>query len=488
MQNDSNDIAERGTRAILWRSVAMAAVLGVELVRSILLARMLPIEIFGIYAFAAAMINFSGILPRFGTDSALLYHQNVSDQDVAEAAAVHFSFRLLLTSFWVLLATAAALLFTDGVLQIALLALVLANAGLQLADTARVLLLRHIAHRRLALLAVLNALVSTPIALFIAWQQATIWALLVIDLVTCTLTLVVLYFWRPIWRPRLVWSAEIMHYFTHFGMRQLASELFQQGMRSLDKLWLGITQGSIALGLYSRAFAFGLTPSRLLIQPIVPVISGVFLQLKDQPEKFSNSIFLILALVIRVGAFIVGCVLVIGPELILLLLGEKWLPILNAFEIMLIAGLFLTLNHVIEHIFLARAQPGYLMKIRGFQLLLLSILLLILTPALGINGAALAFLIANIAGVLTLLLKAAIFSRQRIKQLLLTPIMILLIGYLSIDWLQSQVLLMSQLWLTVVIDLMLFALLFIFLTLMLEKKLAVDLYGFVFQQIKKLKA
>ena len=481
-----HEIAKRSTTALMWRGTAMVAVLVIVLIRSVLLARLLPVEVFGIYAFAAAIIRISGILPRFGTDSALLYKSPMAG-DEETAAAVHFSFRMLLTMIWLVLAASSALLFTSGSLQTALLTLVAAHAGLQLAGTAQILLIRHIVHRRLAIIAVLNAAITTPIAILWALKAPGLWPLLSIDLISCLITLLALYLWRPLWRPRFAWSPKVIRYLSNFGVRQLTTELFLHGMRSLDKLWIGIVMDTASLGLYSRAFVFGLTPSRLLIQPVVPVVAGVFAEFSNKPDLFSRSAFLITVLVIWLGCLLAGCLLVVAPEFILLLLGEKWLPMLTSFRILLIAGLFLSVNNIIAHIYLAKGIPGRLMRIRGFQLMILLAALILLTPRAGFDGAAIAFLLSNLIGTLISLPKAEIVERQPFRKLFLIPTLILLCGYLATWWFQIQSPVTESLITAIVIKLGIFIASFIALSLILERQLLKELYGFVYRQLRTLR-
>ncbi len=51
------EVGKRSATALAWRSAATATVFVVEMVRSVLLARLLPVELFGIYAFSAAIVG-----------------------------------------------------------------------------------------------------------------------------------------------------------------------------------------------------------------------------------------------------------------------------------------------------------------------------------------------------------------------------------------------------------------------------------------------
>ena len=81
-------LAQRAVAAVSWNLGTNLLKIAVLLARAILLARLLPVETFGVYALATAIVTLSGILPQWGMGSAFL-HRAPQTADEDHAAAVH---------------------------------------------------------------------------------------------------------------------------------------------------------------------------------------------------------------------------------------------------------------------------------------------------------------------------------------------------------------------------------------------------------------
>ena len=198
--------------------------------RSVLLSRLLPIDVFGIYGLASSVVSLSLPLTDFGMFGAFL-HRAPETEDEEQAASNYFTLKLCFTLVWSIVLVAGAFIFTIGSTRMALVLLTITTGALHLAQVPKTILTRRVVHRRLALIQVLNALVTTSVAVGLAWQGVTLWALLATDVVTLILVIVILHLWRPVWRPRLRWSFPVVRYFLRFGSRNFLASILA-GLKS----------------------------------------------------------------------------------------------------------------------------------------------------------------------------------------------------------------------------------------------------------------
>lgn len=63
-------LAERSVTSVAWNTGTNLVKVAILLGRSIILARLLPVEVFGVYILATSIVTFSGIIPTFGMGSA----------------------------------------------------------------------------------------------------------------------------------------------------------------------------------------------------------------------------------------------------------------------------------------------------------------------------------------------------------------------------------------------------------------------------------
>jgi O-antigen/teichoic acid export membrane protein len=398
-------LAHRTVSSTAWSMAGNVARMGVLFLRSVLLARLLPVEVFGVYGYAASLVGIASVAADFGTGRAFI-HRASETADEGQAAAVHFTLTLGLSVAWVAALVAGALLFAGGQTRQVLLVLTASRAVGHLASTPSLILSRRVAYRRLVLIEVLNALLTTLVALGLAWRGATLWALLSVDIVGAVVLVVGLYLWKPVWRPALAWSAETVRYFLGFSSQIFVGRLLAQGLARVDDLWVGYYLGKEPLGFYSRAFAFAGYPRAVFAKSIDKVTAGTYAELKGNRLSLSRAFYRTNTILVRTGFLLGGLFALIAPEFIRLLIGAKWLPMLGTFRLMLVLTLLNPVKGTVANLFVAVGKPNQVVRARLVQFGVLLVGLYCLGPRFGPSGVALAQDIMLIVGTVLLFRQA----------------------------------------------------------------------------------
>jgi O-antigen/teichoic acid export membrane protein len=454
----------------------------VGLVRSILLTRLVPVQAFGIYAFAGSIVSLTKVLPNFGMVAALVHRSpETADEDLA--AGVHFTLQSIFSAVWVAGLVAAAFIFSEGQNRIALLALATLTAATSLTQPAQAILIRRVEHRRLALLQLTDILVSATAAILFAWRGIGLWALLITDVVTFATSYLFLYLWRPAWRPKLKWVPPIIRYFLRYGIRNVTAQGLLQALNEVDDLWTGAFLGNVALGFYSRAYAFATYPRMILATAVNKVAGGTYAELKGQRKRLSQAFFRANALLIRSGFLLAGLLFATAPELVTVMLGKEWLPMLDAFRLMLVFTLLDPIKITVSDLFLAIGLPGDVVRVRAIQLVVLILTLFALGPSLGIMGVAIAVDSMLLVGMAILLVRAREHVDFSARRLFLAPVLGLALGlWLSLAATNIQAVAASD-WLMGVIKAAIFATVFGAVLLATERREILTMIGFVIQQV-----
>jgi len=460
-------LARRTVTSISWNFAANLATVGILAVRMILLTRWLTPDIFGIYTFALSIIVLTAIVPNFGMGQAFI-HRAEQTENENEAAAVHFTLRLLFSSVWAVVLLAGALMFAEGSLQLALLVLVPVYLFTHLTQTPILILRRRVEHRRLAVIDFVIVVLTSIVALALAWNGAGLWALLATDLIVLIVRFFALYAWRPVWRPRLRWNDELVRYYVQFGSRVFVADALERAIDRVDDLWVGVFLGQSALGIYARAYAFATYPSKILAAPLNTVAGGTYAELKHDRLRLSQAFFRNNAFLVRIGFLFAGALALLAPELILLL-GDQWQAMLTPFRLMLLFLLLEPIKLTVGLLFVAVGQPQQLAGARGIQLLVLVIGLLLLGTAWGVNGVALAVDIMLMAGIAVLLRRAHAFVDFSTWRLFFVPLLAFCLAMgvtLALIWAVP----MQNLWLAAAIKLASFAAVYLAVWLAMEHK------------------
>lgn len=461
-------LARRSVSSTAWNISANFGKVAILFVRSVLLARLLPVETFGIYALAGSIVTLSVLLPRFGMGEAFL-HRAPETNDEGDAAAVHFTLKLIFTLAWAALLVVGTLVFTTGETRTAMLLLIGTGVGMELTQTPRLILVRRVVHRRLALLQLINALLTTIVALGLAWQGATLWALLATDVVTLLLTVVLLYIWRPVWKPRLAWVSSTIRYFLHFGGRSFPAGALLMLLDRLDDLWTGVFLGEVALGYYSKAYRFATYPRFILAAPVNMVAGGTYAELKDDRRRLSQAFFRVNALLLRSGFLLAGLMALVAPEFIRLLLGAKWLPMLDAFRLMLVYTLLDPIKITVASVITTSGMPEKVVRARFIQLLILIAGLVTLGTRFGIVGVAVAVDAMLVVGILLLLREARRFVDFSWFRLFAVPALALLVGLFA-AWLALNLVgVLQSDWISAIIKVAVFSVLYTLTLFALER-------------------
>jgi len=425
------NLIKRSINSITWNLAAQIIYLSVGVIRSIFLARYLSVEVFGIYALAGAVINLSAVLPGFGMSGALL-HRSSESKDESLAASAHFSLVLLFTLLWALLVTAGILLFSHGQMRIALFVLMIVAIGMQFTLTPHTILLRRVLHRRLAYIQIVTVILASFTAILLAFYNAGLWALLSTDIVMLMVSLIGFYVVKPFFIPNLRCRSEIIKYFLRFGSQNFMNIVMLQIMTRIDKLWIGGCLGKVNLGFFSRAQRFAGYPNLLFSASLVSVLGGTFAELNGKRKQISQLFSDANALIIRSGAFFAGLFILTAPDLILLFLGEKWLPMLPALRYLLIYQLFSPVRSTSVNLLIAQGKPGYVNIARIIQLSVLGVGMYLLRNGGTIEGMALALNIMQIVGIGILYLFATKYVDFSFLKLFTIPILASIFsGYLA---------------------------------------------------------
>ncbi|MEA3337468.1 MAG: oligosaccharide flippase family protein [Chloroflexota bacterium] len=476
----SESLSKRSITSASWNIGASIITVAVLFVRSILLARMLPVDTFGVYAGASAIVGLTVILPNFGMGGAFL-HRAPETENEDRAAAVHFSLKLVFLLVWAVLLGAAAWVFAENPLRTAILVLLIATFGMQLAETPRLILTRRVVHRRLALLQVLRALATTMVAIALAFRGADLWALLATDLTAMLLTLLVLYVWRPVWRPHLAWFSGVVDYYLRFGSRNFVAVALMKALDKIDDLWTGFYLGATALGFYSRAYTFAIYPRRFLAMPINLVAGGTYAELKNDRHRLSQAFFRTNAFLVRTGFLLAGLLLLVAPEFILLLLGEKWLPMLDAFRLMLVFTLLDPIKTTVGDVFIAVGRPEVLVRARTAQLVILLIGLFTLGATFGISGVALAVDAMLIAGMAILFWQARSHVDFSLRRMFAIPSLALVLGIAATFAVLSGLGIDNANWYTAILKTTAFSTTYLGILLLLERAQVLEMLAMLRQ-------
>jgi O-antigen/teichoic acid export membrane protein len=421
-------LSQRSVRSVKWNTIATVLGFPVSFIQTVLLARLLPVEYFGVVAAVNSIIGLSSTVFEFGLSNAYV-HRAPETQDEEHATAVFFTLRLVFDSAWAIFLLVFGWSTLTGTRQWVLIFLVVTGYLYRLTTVPQVLLLRRVQHRRLAVLSIVGSLSVAVVSIAIAWFTRSIWALLVSSIITLVFGITGFYLWKPVWKPKLAWDGKTVRYFLGFGARNLVNNVLDGALDNSDNLWTGYFLGDFLLGYYSRAFRFAIYPRILLTQPVNSVAMGTFAEVKTDRLRLSKAFFRSSVFLTRLGFLLAGLLSAIAPQFIVLFLGEKWLPMLTAFRLMLLYSLLDPLRVITSSVLIAVGKPQKVSLVRMLQLITLGIGLFTLGFTYKIAGVAISMDLMVLVGVLLSLRIVREYVDFSMLRLFAPPVLALLAGF-----------------------------------------------------------
>lgn len=344
----------------------------IGLVSTVILARLLAPEDFGIIAMASVAIALADVMLDLGVNVALIRNRNATQAHYDTAWTIRLIQMSIATIVLVLTAPFAAEYFHDErvkpVLQVLAFSLLISgceNIGIvafqkqmQFGAEFRFLFVRRIAG------------VSTTV--IAAWLLHSYWAL-VIGALTGRAVGVVLSYWVHPMRPRL--SFEKFREIFSISQWVLIRSIGTYAQHNLPRILVGRWSTAATMGAYTLADEISAMPSTELLAPLNRVLYPAFSEVQDNPEQLKRLFLLaqgvqaLLAMPATVGLALVA------DEAVRIILGEKWLIAVPFIQVLALVGIAQALS----------SSCGYVLtilgKIRNLVLLVWAQLLLFVTFA-----------------------------------------------------------------------------------------------------------
>ncbi len=147
-----------------------------------------------------------------------------------------------------------------------------------------------------------------------------------------------------------------------FSANVFSTRLLFYVNRNADNLLIGRVLGSTALGMYALAYNLMLVPSSRLTWPVTDVLFPAFSEIQDDARRVAQAWFRVTR---AIGAVTVPAMLgliVVAPEFVVVVLGDKWSPAIPLVRLLAWVGLLQSLQGLNSSILLARDRTGTLLR------------------------------------------------------------------------------------------------------------------------------
>src|SRR6266576_1658808 len=303
--------------------LAQGAKFILNLVSTMILARLLTPRDFGLMAMVMTVTSFMRVFKDAGLSIATVQRERITHAQVSNLFWINVAVSALCTLIIAASAPVVGRFYHDfRVVNITLLlSITFLISGLTVQHQA--LLKRQMRFKALALIEVGSMAAGVLVAIIMALRGYSYWSLVFssvfMEIAGLVLTLSISR-WRPQW-PSLRSGVRPM---ISFGAHRTAGDFVMSLSRGCDNLLIGRFYGSAAVGLYSRASALLIRPLEQFLGPINAVFVPALSRLQSQPERYRTTFLRLYEAIALFGLFFTGLLLAVSRPLTLVLLGPQW--------------------------------------------------------------------------------------------------------------------------------------------------------------------
>lgn len=382
------------TSNLMWRFFERCGAQGVTFIVSVVLARLLNPQTYGIIALVTVFTSILQVFVDGGLGSALIQKKNADDLDFSTVFYCNCVLCFILYIFIFILAPFIEKFYEiKGLTQIVrILSLTIVISGLkgiQQAYVSRNMLFKRFFYSTLG-----GTVGAGIIGILLAFYGFGVWALVAQYLFNMLVDTLIL--WITVkWRPKLMFSFKRLKELFCYGWKILVSNLINTTYNDLRQLLIGKVYTTEELAFFNKGQQF---PS-LIVTNINTSIDSVLLPTMSKEQEDMDRIKTMTRRAIKISSYLMWPLMiglaVCAEPLIRLVLTEKWLPCVFFLRIYCIAFAFYPIHTANLNAIKAIGRSDLYLRLEIVKKVI-GILLLFSTLWISVKALAWSLLVSNV--------------------------------------------------------------------------------------------
>jgi len=353
--SDSTDFSKSALHGTAWRYVALFSGKFMVFVSTVVLARLLTKDDFGLVGYAVTVIAFLENLTDLGVSAAVIYHPDDQDRVSTAFWINQISSLAFFGLIWVF-APAIALYFRDDRVVGVTRVLALTFPLLALGYIQEAVLLKRLSFKLSFIPSFIKSFAKGAASIGFALAGFGPWSLIWGQLLGTLISSITYWIVTP-WRPSFVFNFNMAYSLLKYGLAVIFGELLSLILLNLDYLLVGRYMGSEKLGVYSLAFRM---PDLLILEfarTLTNVLFPIYSQMRNQTGNMSRAFFLVTRYVSLVTIPMgLGLALVAEP-FVLAFFTDKWVEAIPVIRGIAVYAMLLSVVHNTNSVYWSEGRP-----------------------------------------------------------------------------------------------------------------------------------
>lgn len=325
MENHKKELRQKTVSGVFWRFGERITAQLITFIVSIVLARIIAPEQYGIIALTTIFINILNVFVTSGLGTALVQKKNSDDKDFSTMFYASIVLAIVLYVILFFAAPIVARIYHSDILTPLLRVMGLRMPIAAINSIQQAYVSKKMIFRKFFISTLFGTIISAVVGIYMAKKGYGAWALVGQYLTNCTIDTIVLFIVVD-WKPKIYFSFKRFKSLFSFGWKIMVSGFIGTLFYHLKGMVIGKRYTSSDLAYYNKADQIPSLISNNVGLTIESVFFPTLSQLQDNKENVKKAARKML----RMSSYVLSACLLglaaVAKPLILLLLTEKWLP------------------------------------------------------------------------------------------------------------------------------------------------------------------
>jgi O-antigen/teichoic acid export membrane protein len=321
-------LTSRVQSGIIWNAISVSSTYLLGLVRSVIMARLLVAEDFGLFGMALTVVTGLSAITSIGIDISVINTRFDNDEELSRHLdtiwTVDLIRRLILALLMLLLARPAAKFYGEARVFELLLVLSLLPIIQGLQNIGLLLYRKSVNFKKIVWLELTTNLLTALATIALVLWTRNVWALVLSQIVAALIGVGLSYLFHA-YRPHLRVDKQALRLALNFGKYAFLLGVLGYVMMMADNILLGRLYSAAILGTYVIAYNLAVLPLHGVGTAIVNVTFPAYAEISGgESERLERAFARVFALSSTLLSLTAALLLLLGEEIVVFLYGSKW--------------------------------------------------------------------------------------------------------------------------------------------------------------------
>lgn len=322
--NENQQLKKKTVSNMIWRFAERSGAQGVGFIVSIILARLLDPSVYGTVALLTVFTTILNVFVDSGLGNALIQKKDADQLDFSTVFIINMVMCLVLYIILFISSPYISSIFKNPELTplMRVLGLTLVIAGIKNIQQAYVS--RHLMFKKFFYSTLGGTIIAAMVGISLAYLGFGAWALVMQQIVNAIIDTCILYITVK-WKPQLRFSFQRFYVLFSYGWKLLVSSLLDTIYNEFRQLVIGKYYSASDLAYYNQGEKF----PKLIISNLNSAIDSVLLPVMSQAQDEKERLKAMTRRSIKTSIYILAPLMVglsvTAPQLVSILLTDKWL-------------------------------------------------------------------------------------------------------------------------------------------------------------------